>query len=52
MVLLYCSKFKIDIFEDELKNSWNTFDDFEIFERKHSQNIREYVAYFDLYYQT
>ena len=32
------------LLEYELMNSWNIFDDFEIFERKHSQNIREYVA--------
>ena len=29
-------------------NSWNKFEDFEKFERKHGQNIREYVADFDL----
>ena len=32
-------------------NSWNTFEDFEKFERKHSQNIREYVAYFHLLFR-
>ena len=29
-------------------NSWNKFEDFEKFERKPGQNIREYVADFDL----
>ena len=29
-------------------NSYNKFEDFENFERKHSQNIREYVSNFDL----
>ena len=36
------------LLEDELMNKWNKFEDFEIFERKHGQNIREYVAGFDL----
>ena len=36
------------LLEDELMNSWNIFEDFEKFERKHGQNIREYVADFDL----
>ena len=36
------------LLEDELMNSWNKFEDFEKFERKHGQNIREYVADFDL----
>ena len=36
------------LLEDELMNSWNTFEDFEKFERKHGQNIREYVTDFDL----
>ena len=34
--------------EDELMSSWNKFEDFEKFERKHGQNNREYVADFDL----
>ena len=34
--------------EDELMNSWNKFENFEKFERKHGQNIREYAADFDL----
>ena len=29
---------------DELANSWNKFEDFEKFEKKHGQNIRENVA--------
>ena len=29
-------------------NSWNMFEAFEKFERKPCQNIREYVADFDL----
>ena len=36
------------LLEDELMDSWNKFEDFEKFERKHGQNIREYVADFDL----
>ena len=36
------------LLEDELMNSWNKFEDFEKFEKKHGQNIREYVADFDL----
>ena len=36
------------LLEDELMNSWNKFEDFEKFERKHVQNIREFVADFDL----
>ena len=36
------------LLEDELMNSWNKFEDFEKFERKPGQNIREYVADFDL----
>ena len=36
------------LLEDELMNSWNKCEDFEKFERKHGQNIREYVADFDL----
>ena len=36
------------LLEDELMNRWNTFEDFEKFERKPGQNIREYVADFDL----
>ena len=36
------------LLEDELMNKWNKFEDFEKFERKHGQNIREYVANFDL----
>ena len=36
------------LLEDELMNSWNKFEDFEKFERKHGQNIREYVTDFDL----
>ena len=36
------------LLEDELMNSWNRFEDFEKFVRKHGQNIREYVADFDL----
>ena len=36
------------LLKDELMNSWNKFEDFEKFERKHGQNIREYVADFDL----
>ena len=35
------------LLEDELMNSWNKFEDFEKFERKPGQNIREYVADFD-----
>ena len=33
---------------NELMNSYNKFEDFEDFERKHGQNIREYVFNFDL----
>ena len=33
-------------------NSWNKFEDFEQFEKKHGQNIREYVADFDLKFKT
>ena len=36
------------LLEDELMSSWRRFDDFEKFERKHGQNIREYVDHFDL----
>ena len=36
------------LLEDELMNSWNKFEDFEKFERKPGQNMREYVADFDL----
>ena len=36
------------LLEDELMNSWNKFEDFEKFEREYGQNIREYVADFDL----
>ena len=36
------------LLEEGLMNSWNIFEDFEKFERKHSQNIREYVTDFDL----
>ena len=36
------------LLEDELMNSWNKFEDFEKFERKPGQKIREYVADFDL----
>ena len=36
------------LLEDELMDSWNKFEDFEKFERKPGQNIREYVADFDL----
>ena len=36
------------LLEDELMNRWNKFEDFEKFERKPGQNIREYVADFDL----
>ena len=36
------------LLEDELMNSWNEFEDFEKFERKHGQNIRKYVSDFDL----
>ena len=36
------------LLEDELMISWNKFEDFEKFERKHGQNIREYVGDFDL----
>ena len=36
------------LLEDELMNSWNKFEDFEKIERKHGQNVREYVADFDL----
>ena len=32
------------LLEDELMDSWNKFEDFETFERKPGQNIREYVA--------
>ena len=34
------------LLEDELMNSSNKCEDFEKFERKHGQNIREYVADF------
>ena len=37
--------------EDELMNSWNKFKDFEKFESKHGQNIREYVANFYLIFR-
>ena len=36
------------LLEDELMNKWNKFEDFEKFERKYGQNIRKYVANFDL----
>ena len=36
------------LLEDELTNKWNKFEDFEKFERKPGQNIKEYVADFDL----
>ena len=36
------------LLEDEMMDSWNKFEDFEKFERKPGQNIREYVAGFDL----
>ena len=36
------------LLEDELMDSWNKFEDFEKFQRKPCQNIREYVADFDL----
>ena len=36
------------LLEDELMNSWYKFEDFEKFERKNGQNIREYVADFDM----
>ena len=36
------------LLEDGLMNSWNKFEDFEKFERKHRQNIRKFVADFDL----
>ena len=36
------------LLEYELMNSWYKFEDFEKFERKNGQNIREYVADFDM----
>ena len=36
------------LLEDELMDSLNKFEDFENFERKRGQNIREYVNNFDL----
>ena len=36
------------LLEDEVMSSWRRFDDFENFERKHGQNIRDYVDNFDL----
>ena len=36
------------LLEDEPTNKWNKFEDFEKFERKPGQNIKEYVADFDL----
>ena len=36
------------LLEDELIDSLNKFEDFENYERKHGQNIREYVNNFDL----
>ena len=36
------------LLEDELMDSMHKFEDFENFERKHGQNIREHVANFDL----
>ena len=40
------------LLEDLLMNSWNKFEDFEKFEKKHGQNIREYVADFDMKFKT
>ena len=36
------------LLEDELTSKWNKFEHFEKIERKEDQNIREYVADFDL----
>ena len=36
------------LLEDELVNSLKRFEEFEIFERQNNENIREYVAKFDL----
>ena len=36
------------LLEDEVMRSWRRFEDFEKFERKHGQNIRDYVDNFDL----
>ena len=36
------------LLEDELVNSIKRFEEFEIFERQNNENIREYVAKFDL----
>ena len=38
------------LLEDDLMDSLNKFEDFENFERKHGQKIREYVNNFDLKY--
>ena len=35
------------LLEDEVMSSWRRFEDFEKFERKHGQNIRDYVDNFD-----
>ena len=36
------------LLEDEVMSSWRRFEDFERIERKHGQNIRDYVDNFDL----
>ena len=36
------------LLKDEVMSSWRRFEDFEKFERKHGQNIRDYVDNFDL----
>ena len=36
------------LLEDEVMSSWRRFEDFEKFERKHGQNIKDYVDNFDL----
>ena len=36
------------LLEDEVMSCWRRFEDFEKFERKHDQNIRDYVDNFDL----
>ena len=39
------------LLEDELMNSWNKFESFKKFDRKHCQNIRDYFAEFDVKFE-
>ena len=45
---MYFFEFLTCLLEDELMNSWTKLKEFEKFERKHGQNVREYFADFDL----